>query len=281
MVAFVKRLILTAVALPAVYLLSAVLTGYHHLAMAIVVAVVMGGGAAETGALLRGAGQAASRVLLPVLSATVPLVTYLEIAGVLPAEATLLWLALLEATILVHAIIAAERQPLAAGLPRIAALSAELLYPALLGSFIVRIAALDGASMRYVLFFCAVFGNDMSAYLAGRAVSPRTALGLKASPGKTGVGFATGLVVAVSVSVGFAAVFPQDFPYPLWLMGLVGFLMAMATFAGDLAESAIKRSAGVKDSGAIMLGRGGILDSVDSLVMTAPVYYLVFRILGS
>lgn len=278
--AFLKRLVLSVIALPAVYVLSVVVTGYNHLGMAILVAAVMAGGAAETGALLRGAGVPASRILVPLAAATIPLAAYLELAGLLPHDAFVLWLALLLAAVFVHSVGAAERRPVAVGLPRIAGLTVQLFYPAFFGSFIMRMSGLDHAGLRYLLFFCLVFGNDTAAYLAGRAVSPRTALGLKASPAKTGAGFAAGFSVAVGVALTFRAIAPEAFPYPYWLMATVGGIVALTTFAGDLAESAMKRSAGVKDSGAIMLGRGGILDSVDSLVMSAPVYYLLFCLLG-
>lgn len=277
---FAARLLLSAVALPTVYVLCAVLTGYHHLAMAVAVAITMAGGAAETGSLLRGAGVPSSRVALPLAAATIPVVAYLEVAGLLPAEASPLWISLLLAAVLAHSVAAAERRPPAAGLPRIAGYATELLYPALLGSYVTRIAGLHRPDLRYLLFFCLVFGNDISAYLAGRAAGGRTALGLKASPAKTAVGFAAGFTMAVGMAALFRALAPEAFPYPYWLMCGVGAVVAMATFVGDLAESALKRSAGVKDSGSIMLGRGGILDSVDSLVMSAPVYYLLFRLLG-
>jgi len=219
-------------------------------------------------------------VLVPLAAATIPLAAYCESAGLLPREAFVLWLAFLLAAVLAHSVVAAERHPVARGLPRIAGLAVQLIYPAFFGSFITRIAGLERAGMLYLLFFCLVFGNDTAAYLAGRAVSPRTALGLKASPAKTAVGFAAGFAVAVGTAAAFRAIAPAAFPYPFWIMCAVGGVVALTTFVGDLAESAMKRSAGVKDSGAIMFGRGGILDSVDSLVMSAPLYYLLFRLLG-
>jgi phosphatidate cytidylyltransferase len=278
---FVKRLILSVIALPAVYALSAVLTGYHHLAMAIAVAAVMAGGSAETGALLLRAGLPASRIIVPVAAATIPFCAYLTGAGILPGEAELLWVGLLLAAVFVQPVLAGGKRPVTESLRAIGSHAVQLLYPAFFGSFIVSVAVLDGAASRYVLFFCLVFGNDISAYLAGRAAGPGTALGIKASPAKTAVGFATGFAAAVGFAALARGLFPQEFPYPWWAMCMVGGLTALATFAGDLAESALKRAAGVKDSGSIMLGRGGILDSVDSLVMSAPLYYLLFRALGS
>jgi phosphatidate cytidylyltransferase len=276
---FLKRLLLTLVALPTVYVLSNVLTGYTHLAMAIVVSLVMAGGAAETGALLGRAGLPRSRFAIPVLAGTLPAVTYCEMAAILPQPATLVWVTLLGSGILVEAVAAGERVSLREGLPRVSVRILQLVYPALLGSFIVRIAGLREPGADYVLFFALVFGNDMAAYVAGRLLG-RTTLHLKVSPGKTGAGYAGGLVVSVAVSLLLRFFFPEVFPYPPVVMGLLGGVTALATFAGDLAESALKRSADVKDSGLIMLGRGGILDSVDSVVMSAPVFYLFLGYLG-
>jgi phosphatidate cytidylyltransferase len=60
---------------------------------------------------------------------------------------------------------------------------------------------------------------------------------------------------------------------------LLGFGAGIAAILGDLCESAIKRSADVKDSGSLILGRGGALDSIDSLALAAPVYYLLYQVL--
>ena len=59
----------------------------------------------------------------------------------------------------------------------------------------------------------------------------------------------------------------------------MGFAVATAGITGDLIESVFKRSAGVKDSGSIIPGRGGILDSIDSILTAAPVYYILVYIL--
>jgi phosphatidate cytidylyltransferase len=280
MAPFLKRLILTAVALPLVYCLSAVITGGTHLAMAVAVTLVMAAGAAETGGLLRAAGLPTSPAILPLAAATIPAAVYLETSRIVPPGASLLWITLLAGGILAHGAMAGQTRPLQEGLPRVGGYLTQLLYPALFGSYIVRIATLDRPSEHYVLFFLTVFCNDISAYLAGRLAGGRTAVNLKVSPGKTVVGYITGSVFSMAVPALSALLLPAVFRHPWWIMALVGAATATTTFLGDLAESALKRSASVKDSGLVMLGRGGILDSVDSLVMSAPVFYLLMVVLG-
>jgi phosphatidate cytidylyltransferase len=65
----------------------------------------------------------------------------------------------------------------------------------------------------------------------------------------------------------------------IWAGVLLGLCAGIAATLGDLSESVIKRSAGVKDSGSLILGRGGALDSIDSLALAAPIYYLVYQVL--
>jgi phosphatidate cytidylyltransferase len=62
---------------------------------------------------------------------------------------------------------------------------------------------------------------------------------------------------------------------------LLSFVSGLAGTLGDLGESAMKRSADIKDSGTIIPGRGGILDTVDSIALAAPVYYGLYRLLFS
>ena len=95
-----------------------------------------------------------------------------------------------------------------------------------------------------------------------------------ASPNKSVAGFAGGYVGCILASLIAQAALPHIFSGSLWKSIVFGVLVASAAIVGDLVESVFKRSAGVKDSGVIMPGRGGVLDSIDSLLFAAPVFYL-------
>ena len=85
----------------------------------------------------------------------------------------------------------------------------------------------------------------------------------------------------MSIAAGIAArhFFPDVFEGHIIKAVCLGFFTASASILGDLAESVFKRSAGFKDSGRVMPGRGGMLDSIDSLLMAAPVYYIAAKLL--
>jgi phosphatidate cytidylyltransferase len=134
-----------------------------------------------------------------------------------------------------------------------------------------------------VAFLCVVFANDSLAWAAGMLFG-RTNRGVFAvSPNKSVAGFVAGLAASVGVGLALAAYLPAVFTasrFPPLVSGLVlGLSTGVAAVLGDLAESAFKRSADVKDSGSLIPGRGGILDSIDSLALSAPVFYVVYRLL--
>ena len=96
------------------------------------------------------------------------------------------------------------------------------------------------------------------------------------SPKKTWEGFAGGLVLGTLVA-SIAAFFFFDGRW--WIGALVGVASVFAAVLGDLAESAVKRDIQVKDMSALLPGHGGIMDRIDSLLMAAPVAYVVFALL--
>lgn len=124
--------------------------------------------------------------------------------------------------------------------------------------------------------------NDSLAFFVGRAIG-RNKLIPRVSPGKTVEGAIAGVVggVAVSVALGVLLIGPAtgiDAAVAVW--ALVGALVAAAAQLGDLMESLLKREAGVKDSGALLPGHGGVLDRFDALFFAIPISYWLLRWMG-
>ena len=99
------------------------------------------------------------------------------------------------------------------------------------------------------------------------------------SPKKTYEGAAGGVVFSMLIGVILVALFPDFLPtgFSWWLAALIAIPVAVASIASDLVESAFKRQAGVKDSGKLIPGIGGAFDLSDSLILSAPLGYLLFK----
>jgi phosphatidate cytidylyltransferase len=125
-----------------------------------------------------------------------------------------------------------------------------------------------------------VKSSDIGAYAVGMTLG-RHKLIPWLSPGKTREGLAGGIATAALVGAGLAAATPSGesiAAIPIWLGAVAGAVAAVTGQIGDLAESLLKRDAGVKDSGRMLPGMGGILDVVDSLLFAGPALYWLFRI---
>jgi len=147
---------------------------------------------------------------------------------------------------------------------RVSAGLSGLLYCAFLFGFIIWLSR-DSILM----VFGIVWAGDTAAYYGGRAFG-RHSLAAKISPKKTIEGAIAGLIGSAIVGTAVG----------LWRLGepwtslvWISVLTAIAGQVGDLAESALKRSAGVKDSSSILPGHGGILDRLDSLLFAVPIFY--------
>lgn len=118
-----------------------------------------------------------------------------------------------------------------------------------------------------------VWITDSGAYLIGRKLG-RHKLAPHVSPNKTWEGSIGGSVVSVIVAGLYLAFAPVSFSYSLPVMLLLSLLFSVGGQIGDLIESAFKRHYGVKDSGRILPGHGGILDRFDSLLFVLPLMHL-------
>ncbi len=117
-----------------------------------------------------------------------------------------------------------------------------------------------------------IWVSDSMAYLVGKTWGRRK-LAPAISPGKSVEGFVGGLVSGVIVAA--AAASWQG--WPIARFGVIGAVVALAGVTGDLWKSTIKRAAGVKDSGSILPGHGGIIDRFDAVLFGAPVGYYLWR----
>ena len=148
-------------------------------------------------------------------------------------------------------------------------LASGVLYVGLAIVALIWLRGWPGTDGRTAVFFLVlvVWGSDIGAYVAGRLIGgPKLAPAL--SPAKTWSGAAGGLVAAMLVGEAVAG------HVTLGTAVFAG-LLAIVCQAGDLLESAIKRHVGVKDSGRLIPGHGGLLDRLDGLLAAAPVAALV------
>jgi phosphatidate cytidylyltransferase len=153
---------------------------------------------------------------------------------------------------------------------------AGILYVGWLLSLLVALRLEAGRGWVY-LALLATFGSDTAAYFIGRAFG-RHKMAPRISPGKTWEGAIGGLLGAVIVSLLFTLNTPVRLPLGYGGAVLVGLLVSVFGQAGDLAESLLKRSTGVKESGGLLPGHGGLLDRLDSVLFAGAVVYVVYNL---
>jgi len=182
------------------------------------------------------------------------------------------------------------RTPLARVLQETAAgplLLIYIAYPLTLIPLIWNRDQGDGLVLVLFLFLC-VWSGDIAALYVGKRFG-RHKLAPELSPNKTWEGAIAS--IAASVVFGLALIFYGDYltthgssftrlhtNAPWWQFALLAILLNCAAQFGDLLESALKRGAGVKDSGTLLPGHGGILDRIDALLLAAPVLWFVLAL---
>jgi phosphatidate cytidylyltransferase len=283
----VQRLLIFFISMPLILGIVLLIPHYHHLVLNLIVVIFSALGAAEFSVLLTQKKLSISKIEAAFLGALPPLVMILIINF---SFSELLLSAVIAAVVswLLVSQIFAQGDALDKFLNRLAAGLAVLLYPGMLMAWLVRMSRWeDHASVIILTFLAAVFANDGMAWLAGKLFGKGNQGVIPVSPKKSVAGFIGGTAASVIVGTGSALLFPAIFtPQYDFLSGiypaagaLLGLLTGIAATCGDLGESAIKRSSGLKDSGNIIPGRGGVLDSIDSIALAAPVFYLAFSLI--
>ena len=134
------------------------------------------------------------------------------------------------------------------------------------------------AGKYFLLYFILVTKfSDMGAYAVGSLIGKHKMIP-RISPGKTWEGFGGAILVSTGASLAFVHFFGAKMVGMNYLHAVIlGVILSITAVIGDLIESLFKREAGVKDSGALFPGIGGILDLLDSLLFNAPIMYLYLR----
>ena len=191
----------------------------------------------------------------------------------LVTHASLLDVMLMSAFVALGALALTRWQSGPDALARVSASAFPMLYLGLPVGALVAIRAQHGREA-LLLLMASVAVSDTAQYYSGRTFGRRP-LAPTISPKKTLEGAIGGFIIGgLFLAVAGAWWLPQ---MDVTLRALLGATLVALGIAGDLFESMLKRSAGVKDSSSLIPGHGGVLDRIDALLFTAPIYYIVLK----
>lgn len=268
----VKRVILFVLAIPGLFGMILFLPYFHHLAVSLLLVLCSVIGTYEVCKMMKRFGFDVDTKVFPLMGALLPIGAYLEVIGFISDQYQPLVLTYMVIIGFIFPVLQQNRKEIGQAFRLLMAYITAGLYPGFFISYIVSFSRFEHRTAIYIIFMFLVFFNDSFAWLTGKLFGKKRNV-VAASPNKSVAGFIGGIFASVLVMVLSRYFYPQIFHTNYFIMILAGIVFGMATILGDLIESAIKRSVGVKDSGNIIMGRGGMLDSIDSLLITAPLYY--------
>lgn len=160
----------------------------------------------------------------------------------------------------------------------------QIFYCGFLLTFLTRMNTFKESTLIISIFLVTTFMNDSIAWFFGMLFGKNNRGFVAASPNKSILGFIGGFLGSILTCILASILFPEilsasSFELRIIKAIILGIITAAAGIIGDLTESVFKRSANIKDSGTIIPGRGGVLDSCDSILFTAPIFYIAFTLL--
>ncbi|MDR0709901.1 MAG: phosphatidate cytidylyltransferase [Spirochaetaceae bacterium] len=278
----IQRLLLFFIGLPVIAALVYFLPHCNNLAVNLVVLALSALGSVEFAGMLRKRSLSISNLEAVILGSLSPL-TVLVNVSFFPDIWNVSVSITAGASWLLVSRVFSLRGRFEDSLNQMAAGLSVMVYPGLFMIWLMRITLLDHAEILLLSFLLLVISNDSAGWAVGMLFGRNNQGIVAASPKKSAAGFIGGFLASIVVGIGVVRFVPQAFParfFPQTLTGaLLGLVSAAAGSLGDLAESVMKRSAAIKDSGNMVPGRGGILDCIDSIALTAPVFYGLCRLL--
>ena len=276
----IQRFLIFFIGLPMIAAIAYLLPYRNHLALNIVAVLFSVLGALELAAMLKTKNLVVTRINTIILGAAIPLLSALTVCFNISPWIIPSGIAAVLALYLILPVFS-RNFDFSNYIHYIAAGIMVLVYPGFFISWICAMGRMDGRLL--LLFLLIPIAVDSSAWAVGMVLGKNNRGILKISPNKSIAGFIGGLLAAALIGFAAVSLLPGLFDrgqYALIVRGiLLGLLPGIAATLGDLCESGIKRSCGFKDSGTIILGRGGALDSIDSIALAAPVFYITLKLL--
>ena len=271
-----KRLLTFFIGLPLV--IAIVFCDYlYHLPLQIIVGIFAVLGANEFYKMASTKTELFARELVLIGTALLPFACYTFILSGLSLDISP-WL-FISISILLMGIESFFTKDFTNSLQKIANSFLIIFYCGFLMTFISRMTILPDSKFVISLFLIFVFMCDSAAWFFGILFGKSTRGFVAASPNKSLVGFIGGIAGSIASGCLFKFIFPQIFTISYPRLMVLGLLTSLAAIIGDLIESVFKRSCNVKDSGNIIPGRGGVLDSIDSILIAAPVFFIGYNFL--
>ena len=281
----IERLLVFFIGVPAFFAIIVLFPFCRQLLLNILTIIFTAVGAVEFSSMLEKKNLHISKIEAFILGSLAPLSLTLVISLNLPEWVIPLMLITgLEWVLISGAFSKSAKMDTAAN--RVAVCLSVIVYPGLLMFWVVKMA-IWGNPGAVFLFFLLTFANDSAAWLTGNLFGKNNRGLIPASPNKSIAGFLGGFLGSVLIALGAANFFPSVFSAGVNTESVSNLFVKAAVLGlctgifgtlGDLCESAIKRSCGFSDSGKFVLGRGGSLDSIDSIAIAAPVYFVLFNL---
>lgn len=209
------------------------------------------------------------------IAISIPVIVYLECVEIIPWNTVYYYAGILIFIIFTFQSFYRNEKNFTQINKKISAFLVMIFYPGLFFSYTLRFSTLPNPTFALFIFIVSVFCNDICAYVAGRLLGKNNRNVIPISPKKSLAGFIGGFLSSIVFMSLFYAIKPIFFGDKYLNAVIFGAVLGAITIIGDLNESAMKRSASIKDSGNVLGGRGGILDNIDSLIFSAPPFYFL------
>ncbi|MCL1959265.1 MAG: phosphatidate cytidylyltransferase [Spirochaetes bacterium] len=275
-----ERLLIFFIGVPVFIIIILFLPYYRHLVLNILIILFSAAGAVEFSAMLEKKQLNVGKIEAFIFGSLAPLAATLTVSLNFPQWIILLFIMTGIMWVLLSKAFTSQAK-MENVINNIAAAFSVVAYPSFFLYWFVKMSAWENSGA-ILLFLVIVFLNDSTAWLAGNLFGKNNRGIIPASPNKSIAGFSGGLLASIVISAGTAILFPSVFGNPVSALPekaiVLGFFTSIFAALGDLSESAIKRSCDFKNSGTLFLARGGILDSIDSICVAAPVFYFFYKV---